>query len=206
MRLSLRLAALIVPIVLILGIGAALAQSVRPVPLEPSIQVERTEGSMRVSASLRVEVHHHVAWEVLTDYDNLARYVPDMKSSRIVSAPGEPLVLRQTGVSGFLLFNVPIEVVARLEEVALESIRFYTIGGNLKQMSGEWRVVQEGESTLLAYQASIATGFWVPPLIGTSVMAEDVRKKISGVAQEMRLRAARQSPVRAIDKPANSTH
>lgn len=199
MRRFLAIAALSV---LTLSQPPALAQSVQPTPTEPSIQIDRTEASVRVTASLRIEVHHHLAWEVLTDYDNLARYVLDMKSSRIVSAPGDPIILRQTGLSGFLFFNVPIEIVARLEEVALESIRFYTIGGNLKQMSGEWRVVRLDEATQIIYQANIVAGFWVPPLIGTGLIAEDVRKKLNGIAQEMRRRAARQArPVGASTKP-----
>jgi len=48
----------------------------------------------------------------------------------------------------------------------------------------------QDDATLLIYRASIVPGFWVPPLIGTQVMAQDVRSKLVGVANEMTRRAA----------------
>ncbi len=75
---------------------------------------------------------------MLTDYNNLAAFVPGMRTSRIVSAPGEPLLVRSTGQSGFLFFSVPVEIVTRMEELPIEAIRFYAVGGNLKSKSGEW--------------------------------------------------------------------
>lgn len=43
---------------------------------EPEIRIERDQGAFRIDASLRVDAHHHIAWQVLTDYNNLARFVP----------------------------------------------------------------------------------------------------------------------------------
>ncbi len=73
---------------------------------EPEIRIERNQGAFMIDASLRVDAHHHIAWQVLTDYNNLARFVPGMLTSEIVSGPGEPLLLKQTGQSGFLLFRL----------------------------------------------------------------------------------------------------
>ena len=71
---------------------------------EPEMRIVRNQGAFRIDASLRVDAHHHIAWQVLTDYNNLARFVPGMQTSQVVSGPGEPLLLKQTGQSGFLLF------------------------------------------------------------------------------------------------------
>ncbi len=157
---------------------------------EPDIRIERKQDAIQINASLRVDVHHHVAWQVLTDYDNQAAFVPGIRTSQVVSAPGEPLRVRQTGQSGFLFFSVPVEVVTRLEELPLEAIRFYAVGGNLKNKSGEWRIEARGEATLISYQANIVPGFWVPPLIGAAVIGQDVRNKLVGAGQEMQRRAA----------------
>ena len=102
---------------------------------EVTVKVERQENAFQVEANLLVAVDKGVAWQVLTDYDNLASFVPGMRSSRIVSAPGEPLLLEQKGESGFLWFRVPIEVVSRVEEAPLNTIRFQSVGGNLTNKS-----------------------------------------------------------------------
>lgn len=157
---------------------------------EPEIRIERDRDAIRVEAKLLVNAHHHIAWQVLTDYNNQAAFVPGLRTSRIVSAPGEPLLVRQTGQSGFLFFNVPVEVVTRIEEFPLEAIRFYSVSGNLKSKSGEWRIEALGEATLVSYQANIVSDFWIPPLIGAAVMGQDIKAKLMGVGQEMQQRAA----------------
>ncbi len=157
---------------------------------EPKIRIERNQGAFMIDASLRVDAHHHIAWQVLTDYNNLARFVPGVLTSEIVSGPGEPLLLKQTGQSGFLLFRLPIEVVVRITETPLEAIRFEAVGGSFKNKQGEWRIERLEDATLLIYRASIAPGFWAPPQIGIAVIGQDVRNKLLGVAREMRRRAA----------------
>ena len=157
---------------------------------ERDVKIERDADTIRIDAKLRVDVHHHIAWQVLTDYNNLARFVPGLLTSRIVSEPGSPMLLKQTGRSGLLWMTVPVEVVVRIEEIPLEVIHFSAVSGTLKSKSGEWRIEAQDDATLLIYRASIVPGFWVPPLIGTAVMAQDVRTKLVGVANEMTRRAA----------------
>ena len=157
---------------------------------EPEIRIERDGDVIRIKAKLQVNAHHHIAWQVLADYNNVARFVPGIETSRIVSGPGEPLLLKQTGQSGFLLFKFPVEVVLRITETPLEAIRFSAISGNLKSQTGEWRIERQEDMTLLTYQSNIVPGFWVPPLIGTEVIGRDVRNKLMAVAQEMQRRAA----------------
>ena len=136
---------------------------------EVTVQVARQENAFQVDTNLLVAVAKRVAWQVLTDYDNFASFVPGMRSSRIVSAPGEPLLLEQKGESGFLLFRVPIEVVSRVEEVPLNTIRFQSVGGNLTNKRGEWALERHDHATHVSYRANITPGFLLPPLIGSPV-------------------------------------
>ena len=173
-------------LVLLFGLwGASVTASA-----EPEIRIARDQDAFKIDASLRVDAHHHIAWQVLTDYNNLARFVPGMQTSQVVSEPGEPLLLKQTGQSGFLLFTLPIEVLVRITETPLEAISFEAVGGSFKNKQGEWRIERQDDATLLIYRASISPGFWVPPLIGTAVIGQDVRNKLLGVAREMQRRAA----------------
>lgn len=126
---------------------------------ERDIRIARDADTIRIDARLRVDVHHHIAWQVLTDYDNLARFVPGLLTSRIVSEPGAPLLLQQTGQSGFLWLTLPIEVVVQIVEIPLEAIRFSAVSGTLKSKSGEWRIEAQGDATLLIYPGQHCSGF-----------------------------------------------
>ena len=163
---------------------------------EVTVKVERQENAFQVEANLLVAVDKGVAWQVLTDYDNLASFVPGMRSSRIVSAPGEPLLLEQKGESGFLLFRVPIEVVSRVEEAPLNAIRFQSVSGTLKNQKGEWALERHDHATRVSYRANITPGFALPPLIGPAIVSRDVRIMVESVAREMLRRADAMGRVR----------
>ena len=62
---------------------------------EPVVQVERNGEAYKVSVRLFVQSERVVVWRVLTEYENLFRFVPGLRSSRIVSPPGEPMLLEQ---------------------------------------------------------------------------------------------------------------
>ena len=172
-------------------------------PAEVSVQVERQEDAFNVEANVLIAVDRRVAWQVLTDYNNLASFIPGMRSSRIVSAPGEPLLLEQKGESGFLLFRVPIEVVSRIEEVPLGAVRFQSVGGNLRNKRGEWALAQHDHATRVSYRASITPAFLLPPLIGSAIVGRDVRIMVESVSREMLRRADSTGPATsAVAAPA----
>jgi len=84
------------------------------------------------------------AWSVLTDYDNLARFVPEMKSSRVTSSPGQPKRVEQRGKSGMLSFFTPEYIVLQMEETPYERIKFNKVSGDVRSMRGEWQIVGDG--------------------------------------------------------------
>lgn len=161
---------------------------------EVTVEVVRQEKAFQIEAKLLVAVGQLVAWQVLTDYDKLASFVPGMRSSRIVSAPGEPLLLEQKGESGFLLLKVPIEVVSRIDEAPLTTIRFRSVGGNLTSQTGEWALERHDHATWVRYRANIAPGFPLPPIIGPAIVGREVRVMVESVAREMLRRAAAALP------------
>jgi len=161
---------------------------------DPEVQIERRNGVFHVRAEMPVGADAATAWQVLTDYNRLAEFVPDMRSSRVVSAPGEPLLLEQKGETSLLIFSFNIEVVLRVEETPPHGISFRAVGGNMKQMRGAWRIDAAGLPVKIGYQVEIEPGFWVPPLIGSALMRRDVRRKIDAVVQEMQKRYAAAHP------------
>ena len=175
------------------GFSCTLALSLAVIGLaaaaQVSVEVVRQENAVRIEAGLLVAVDQRVAWQVLTDYDKLASFVPGMRSSRIVSAPGEPLLLEQKGESGLLLFKVPIEVVSRVDEAPFSTIRFRSVGGNITSQTGEWALERHDHATRVTYRANITPGFPLPPLIGPAIIGRDVRVMVESVAREMVRRA-----------------
>ena len=62
---------------------------------EPIVSVTRSGESYQINVRIDVTGSRNLVWRVLTDYENLPRFVPGMQSSRVVSGRGEPLLLEQ---------------------------------------------------------------------------------------------------------------
>lgn len=152
---------------------------------EPVVKVERDASVFRIEAQMSVNVDPATAWDVLTDYNHLAEFMPDMRESRIVSEPGEPVRVEQKAMTGFLVFRFPIEVVLEVEESPCSRVAFRSIKGNVKELRGEWRIAGDRSPVTILYATDLEPSFWVPPLVGPALVRADVEAQMVGLAGEM---------------------
>lgn len=151
------------------------------------IAIERVGEGYEVSACASTSATPELAWQVLTDFDHLSDFVPDMDRSRVISAPGEPLRVEQQGVWHALFFQRRIEVVFAIELDPLRAITFRAVDGNLRPMSGHLRLTGRPDCRI-EYRAQSTPDFWIPPLIGPALMRGQVRQQLDGVLGEIRRR------------------
>jgi len=162
-----------------------------PAYAQVSVMVdESTDGLIAVQVNALIEAPTEVVWEVLTDYEHLAGFVPNMQSSRVVSAPGAPLRVAQKGETDFLVYRFPLEVVFEIESVPLQEVKFHAVSGNLHAMEGTYRLGAAGKNTRLNYSAHFRPDFWVPPLIGPSIMQAQITRQFDGLLMEVASRNA----------------
>lgn len=155
---------------------------------QPVVSVTRSGEAYQVNVRMDVVGSRALVWRVLTDYENLQRFVPGMQSSRIVSGPGEPLLLEQKGESGVLFFKLTTTTVSRIFETPESEIRFDLVSGNLKRMQGSWTLTPHDHAVGVGYRAELVPEFAVPPLIGPAVMVQNVKAMVEGVAREIERR------------------
>jgi hypothetical protein len=162
-----------------------IAASLSAAAAEPEVRIERTGETYAVFARIAVAVDRSTAWSVITDYNGLRSFVPDIDESRIVSRPGEPTLVRQTGAWSFLGFRMPVQIVARVDEQPMRSVRFRSVSGNVRVENGEWNIADEGQGVAITYRVECTPEFWVPPWLGSLMVRRDVRSRLERVAQEM---------------------
>ncbi len=162
-----------------------------------SLRTEVTPAGSAVQIESRIEVPapNEVCYAVLADFDHLSEFIPDMQSSRVVSAPGEPIRLRQVGraVAGFFTFAFDVTLAVSVDPP--RQITFSRLEGNLRQMHGRWHISGAEAGCRIEYQAVIEPAFWVPPLIGPVLMRRQIEAQIDGLVSEINRRAESRSPV-----------
>jgi hypothetical protein len=67
-----------------------------------SMRAARGGDVPQVEAGAELECTIARAWQVLTDYDRLARFIPNLQVSRIVSRQGDNIVVEQKGEARLL--------------------------------------------------------------------------------------------------------
>ena len=158
---------------------------------------------VKVEASQALQVDAATLWDTLTDYNRLATFIPDMVSSRVISAPGAPKRVEQIADAGMFAFVMPDHVVLAMEETPPSQIRFRAVSGKLVTMSGEWRIVGDAAPVTLVYRAHIVPLGPIPPLGSGFFVEDEVRSRFEAVGREAerRMREKERQPSRQPQNP-----
>ncbi len=187
----------------LLVVAAALFPAVARAEAEAN--VERVSGVLYVTASVQAAAPPAACYAVLTDFERLPEFVPGMRSSRVVSRPGEMLRVEQVGVAGSSLFGITVNTTLGVTPTPPSPgidgrIDFGAFGGNLRQMYGAWQIRDDKAGCRIDYRATIEPDFPVPPLLGTMMMRVQVEGQLDAIAREIARRqrhAGEADPVQA---------
>ena len=112
-------------------------------PLEQRVSLRRGEVIMigkkgQYTSLMLAKSSMDNVWQVLTDYDHFAEFLPGVISSKLIETDGDRKIFEQTNKIKTFVFSTE----SRLEVAATESypqrIAFKAIAGDLKTMNGTW--------------------------------------------------------------------
>jgi ribosome-associated toxin RatA of RatAB toxin-antitoxin module len=94
----------------------------------------------KYTARVLLNTSQDLAWDVLTDYSNIAKFMPNVVSSTVLSANGNQKVIEQVDARQVFLITVRSRIRSAITETAKSRIDFRQIEGDLKSMTGYWVV------------------------------------------------------------------
>lgn len=150
-----------------------------------SVHATRHGDSFEVEATVEMEVDVMDAWNVLTDYDRLAEFIPGMQESRVVSREGSNVVVDQRGETSLLFFTFPMRVRLAIEERPYERIVSTAIAGNFKELHGVYYLEPRGARLQLRYEGKFTPDFGFPPLLGTLIVRTTAEKRFAAMVHEI---------------------
>ena len=80
------------------------------------------------------------AWQVLTDYENFAKFLPGVISSELLESNGDRKVFEQINKIKTLVFSIESRVKVATIESYPEQIAFEAVDGDLESMNGTWKL------------------------------------------------------------------
>lgn len=103
------------------------------------VQIQKiAERQRQISAKVQIPQPVEKIWKVLTDYEALPDFLPNLAKSRLIEHPNGGIRLEQVGSQRLLNFNFSARVVLDLEECFPREINFRMVEGDFKGFSGSW--------------------------------------------------------------------
>lgn len=181
-RAAMCLALLLLPVV---GRASATAREV-------TVAIDDAKDACRVRGSFEVPVSSAVAWEVLTDYDHIDRFVASMRSSRVERGPDGRLRVRQDAVAGLFLLHRRVQVLLDVDEAPGRRIAFRDVlRRDFREYAGEWRIASDSTGTRVDYTLQAEPRGAILPALCRRAMRQTARDLLRQVRAEMMSRQAR---------------
>jgi carbon monoxide dehydrogenase subunit G len=143
------------------------------------VRVHVEGGAVRVDASFAVSASPQEVWVVMTDFDHMAEFISNLKSSRVLARTGEVVTVVQTGEAAVGPLKFPFESVREIRLTPFEKMQSRMIGGTLKQFAGETRLLAEASGTRVVYHSDAASNSWIPPLVGPHFIEHETREQLA---------------------------
>lgn len=166
-------------------VQAALSAEGQPLVPDADVKVQRSGGSFTVDTIMFTPVPPALAWAVLTDFENMGGFVPNLTSSQVLERSDALLKVAQKGVARYGFFSANFESVREISLSPQREIRAHNVGGNVKSMDSLMQLQAEGSGTRLHYHAEVMPGFWFPPLIGPALVRHETAEQFSAMLKEM---------------------
>jgi ribosome-associated toxin RatA of RatAB toxin-antitoxin module len=159
-------------------------------PAQPDVAVKRVsadgEQVFEVTASGIVKAAPAEVWKVLTDYEGMPDFVPDLEKTKVVSRTGNRAIVEQSGVARFLFLSRTIHLIVQVVEEPISSIDISLVTGDMKVYSCRWEMnaLPDG-GTRVAYSGKLVPKFYVPGMLGANIIRRDIERMMTAVLQRL---------------------
>jgi len=159
--------------------------------LPPKVTVTEDQGVYSVSARFLVERSPAIALAVLTDYEQIPRFMPGVETSIVLERGVGRAVVEQHAVSRLMMFRKHVHLVLEIIE-GTDALEFRDrSGASFTRYEGRWRLCAENGSTEISYELTAQPGFDVPEFVLKRLLIRDSARMIDGLRREILARASR---------------
>jgi len=182
----------------IAAIAALAAPAAAETPVtHVDIELRQSGTTFVVDATFSAPVPPSVAWDVLTDFEHMDAFVPNLAESRIVGRDGNLLTILQYGVARFGPLVMRFESERQVTLAPFVTIRSTQLRGTMDKLDSNTTFAPEGTGTRLTYHVEVIPGALFPDVIARRFLRHEIAEQFAAIVREMvRRHAAAAAPVR----------
>lgn len=163
-----------------------------------NVEVTRESDAFNVVASADIDADPSVAWDTVTDYEHLPRFVPGVLHARVLARQSDGvrqrLLVEQTGELRFLFFVRRVGVLldvrhqppTRVEARALpRAAPGHDEEASVTDFEGTYVLAPIAGGVRLDYRARFAPTFDLPPILGTLAVRQTMKRQFDALIAEI---------------------
>ncbi len=145
------------------------------------LALDQNQGVYQLRLEIILDASPENVHKVVTDYVHIYRINPSIIDSEVLDTPDNSVIRVRTVINDCIM--IFCKELHRVEEVReLESGDIYSLVvpelSNVKSGVTIWQIHPMGNRTRLIYILSLEPDFFVPPLIGTLVVKQKLKKEV----------------------------
>jgi hypothetical protein len=148
------------------------------------VAVQPIAGGFAIRASFPVAVSPAQAFAVMTDYDHMAQFIPQMRKSQILWRNGAREAVLQEGFVDLLWLRLPSYVVMSVRFASDGTVLFHSTNGNV-QISGHAQVHPTAAGSVVDYESTMKPQIAVPLGLAKNFVAQYIRQQMMALRAEM---------------------
>lgn len=159
-----------------------------------AVRVEIQDEVVRINAEVAIPASAREVWDVLTDWENLPRYVSNIASSKVVARNGNVVRVAQTGKAGFGPFSFEFQSTREMTLTPYEKFESRMVEGNMKRFRGVTRLEAGEGVTRVTYQSEAVPDTALPLGLARSTIESETREHYVEISREVMRRKGAASP------------
>jgi carbon monoxide dehydrogenase subunit G len=150
-----------------------------------SLEIEQNADGFVANVVMFAPVPVDLAWTVLTDFDHMPTWVPNVRESRIASRDADSMTVEQRGVARFGPLSFPYTSVRRMQLDPPKTIRSTQVSGSMRRMTSLMTLEGEGEGTRFNYHLELEPAGLAAALLSKDFVSHEIVEQFTAVIGEM---------------------
>ena len=143
------------------------------------------QGTRRLAAELKSSLPVQLVWDVLTDYENLSRFIPNLSTSEVIQRQGQTVRLQQVGCQQLLGLRFSAQVQLELTDYRQDGLlQFRMVKGDFRRFEGSWQIRKRPDGSSLLYELTVQGCLGMPIGLIEERLRDDLSSNLNAVVQE----------------------
>jgi len=167
--------------------AGAWAQSPAPAAASPvrSIDVVQDGETYVVTAHMFAPVNQAIVWDVLTDFPNMAKWVPNVLESRVLTPGDMKFTIEQKGNAKFGALSFGYTSQREIVLTPQTSILSTQVKGSMKKQQSLMKISPAANGTELEYRLELIPSFIASKVVSPDFLKHEINEQFTAIIGEM---------------------